>query len=271
MPLKAARQHLELLRMSGLREVFLAIRPTVEEPQERAPYAAGPQARRAMQPPALPRSSGAEQPQPAMTTPRETPRPQARPLTVLPPAPEAETLAERARAITGCTRCRLCEGRQNVVYGEGSPTARLMIIGEGPGADEDASGRPFVGPAGQLLTRMLAAIHIERDAVYIGNIVKCRPPNNRDPLPTEVQACLPYLEEQIELIHPGVLLLLGRVAARTLLNQDQTLGAFRQRTHSFRGVPVFVTYHPAALLRTPGWKKDAWVDLQRLEKFYKSL
>ncbi|MCD4829982.1 MAG: uracil-DNA glycosylase [Candidatus Cloacimonetes bacterium] len=184
---------------------------------------------------------------------------------------QADTLAQRGREIQSCQRCKLHEGRNYVVYGEGSATARLMIIGEGPGAEEDRTGKPFIGRAGQLLTKMLAAIHIDRQDVYIANIVKCRPPGNRDPRREEVEACLPYLREQIELIRPGVILLLGRVAARTLLGIDQSLGAYRKRVHEFAGVPVYVTYHPAALLRTPAWKRAAWEDLQRLEKHYNNL
>jgi len=129
----------------------------------------------------------------------------------------------------------------------------------------------FVGRAGQLLTKMLKAIHLERDEVYIGNIVKCRPPNNRNPLPNEINACLPYLEEQISIIQPKLLLLLGRVAASTLLGKNLSLTKFRENTYSFMGIKTYVTYHPSALLRNEGWKRPAWIDLQKLQKDYQKL
>ena len=150
----------------------------------------------------------------------------------------------------------------------GNDDAKLMIIGEGPGADEDRMGEVFVGRSGQLLTKMLSAINLSRDEVYIANIVKCRPPGNRNPLPEEKSECLPYLEEQISIIQPEFILMLGKVAAVTLLEIDQTLKAFRQQTHNFRGIKTYVSYHPSALLRNPSWKKFAWIDLQNLQKDY---
>jgi DNA polymerase len=143
-----------------------------------------------------------------------------------------------------------------------------MIIGEGPGADEDRLGKVFVGRSGQLLTKMLSAIKLTREDVYIANIVKCRPPENRNPLPEEKSACLPYLEEQISIIQPELILILGKVAAVTLLEIDQTLKAFREKTYNFRGTKTYVSYHPSALLRNPSWKKLAWIDLQKLQKDY---
>ncbi len=173
----------------------------------------------------------------------------------------AELKALAAEA-AGCTACRLNEGRQSVVFGTGSPTADLMFIGEGPGAEEDKQGIPFVGRAGELLTRIIRAIDLEREDVYIANIVKCRPPGNRDPLPDEVAACRGYLERQIDLVSPKVIVLLGRVAAQTLLGTDSALGRMRGQWYRVRGVETRVTYHPAALLRNAGFKRPTWEDMQ---------
>jgi len=180
-------------------------------------------------------------------------------------------LIQLAVKYSGCKKCLLSDKRTNFVYGEGNPHAKLMLIGEGPGEEEDKTGRPFVGKAGQLLEKMLAAINIRRDDVYIANIVKCRPPNNRNPLENEVNACLPYLVEQITVIKPRILLLLGKVAATNLLQKDTTLTVFRTDLHKYMDIQTYVTYHPAALLRNPDWKKLAWIDLQRLQKVYETL
>ncbi len=175
------------------------------------------------------------------------------------PTPDLETLAAEA---AGCTACRLCEQRKNVVFGTGDPRARLMLIGEGPGAEEDRQGLPFVGPAGELLTRILGAIELRRDEVYIANMVKCRPPANRDPQLDEVAACRRYLERQIDLVAPEVIVALGRVAAQNLLQTTDSLGRLRGRWHSVRGIRTRVTYHPAALLRNRQWKRPTWEDMQ---------
>jgi len=172
---------------------------------------------------------------------------------------------------TGCNNCALAENRIKLVYGEGSNNSKLMLIGEGPGADENVTGKPFVGKAGQLLTKMLNAINISRDEVYITNIVKCRPPSNRNPLPEEISACLPLLIEQIEAIKPDLLLLLGKVASETLLRQNKSLTNYRANIHYFNGIKTYATYHPSALLRNPSWKKYAWVDLQKLRDDYNGL
>jgi DNA polymerase len=153
-----------------------------------------------------------------------------------------------------------------VVFGVGDPRADLMVIGEGPGAQEDRQGLPFVGPAGQLLTKILKAIDLEREQVYITNVVKCRPPNNRDPEPDEVAACRAYLEKQIQLIRPRIIVALGRVAAQTLLGSDQSLGRLRGTWWQVLGVPTRVTYHPAALLRNPRFKRPTWEDMQLIQK-----
>jgi uracil-DNA glycosylase len=180
------------------------------------------------------------------------------------PAARAAALASLAEVVAGCRRCRLCEGRQKTVFGSGDPNADLMFIGEGPGAEEDRQGLPFVGRAGELLTRIIEAIGMTRDQVYIANIVKCRPPGNRDPQPDEVAACRSYLERQIALIRPRLIVALGRIAAQTLLGNDLPIGRMRGQWFSVLGVPVMVTYHPAALLRNPALKRPTWEDMQEV-------
>jgi uracil-DNA glycosylase len=168
-----------------------------------------------------------------------------------------------AAAVAGCTRCGLCNTRTRTVFGVGDRSARLMVVGEAPGADEDRQGEPFVGRAGQLLNAMLRAIGFAREQVYIANVLKCRPPRNRDPQAAEAAQCLPYLQRQLELVAPGVVLCVGRIAAQNLLGSDATLGSLRGRVHRLPGgQPVVVTYHPAYLLRTPADKRKAWDDLR---------
>jgi DNA polymerase len=191
-------------------------------------------------------------------------------LTILPPdagllgdeLSRLESLDAVSEMIRTCRKCRLCEGRINTVPGEGNQRARLMCVGEGPGATEDETGRPFVGAAGQLLDQILGAIDCPRDTVYIANIVKCRPPQNRKPLPDEATACLPYLHRQIALVRPKVLLALGGTAAEWMLGVRKSLGDLRGQVHRFAGIPLVVTYHPAALLRNPNWKKPTWDDVR---------
>jgi uracil-DNA glycosylase len=178
------------------------------------------------------------------------------------PIAQATTIPAIDALIAACTKCRLCEGRTHTVPGEGPADARLMVIGEGPGRTEDETGRPFVGKAGELLTKILGAIDLPRAQVYICNIVKCRPPENRQPQYDEIAACLPYLYRQIELVKPAVILAMGNTAAQSLLANKQSLGALRNRLHRFRGIPVIVTYHPAALLRNPNWKRPTWDDVR---------
>jgi uracil-DNA glycosylase family 4 len=170
--------------------------------------------------------------------------------------------------IKDCTKCRLFEGRNKFVFGVGNPDADLMFIGEGPGRDEDLQGEPFVGRAGQLLDKILAAIGFDRHQVYIANIVKCRPPNNRDPQPDEMAMCLPYLLQQIQIIDPLFICCLGRIAAQTLLDTTTPLGKLRGRFHGFQGRKLLVTYHPAALLRFQQYKRDTWEDVQMLRREY---
>ncbi|HKP28271.1 MAG TPA: uracil-DNA glycosylase [Gemmatimonadales bacterium] len=176
--------------------------------------------------------------------------------------PPFESLDEIAGVVSTCEKCTLCSTRRKTVPGEGNPQARLMCVGEGPGETEDQTGRPFVGRAGELLTAMLAAIELPREEVFIANIVKCRPPQNRKPLPDEMEACLPYLRRQIQLIKPTVLLALGSTAAEGLLSVKRSLGELRLKVHRWDGIPLIVTYHPAALLRNPNWKKPAWDDVR---------
>lgn len=164
--------------------------------------------------------------------------------------------------IAACQGCGLCKGIRNKVPGQGSARAKLMFVGEGPGADEDAQGLAFVGPAGQLLTKMIAAIGMRREEVYIANIVKCRPPGNREPTPEEATACLPFLRSQVMLVRPKVIVLLGATAARTLLSADMRITRDHGKWVEKKGVAFMVTYHPAALLRDESKKKDAWNDLR---------
>jgi uracil-DNA glycosylase family 4 len=172
-----------------------------------------------------------------------------------------------------CTRCVLHETRTRTVFGAGNRTADWLIIGEAPGADEDRQGEPFVGRAGQLLTAMLAAIGCRREEVYITNILKCRPPGNRDPLPAEVACCHDYLERQIDLVAPGLILVVGRIAAHNLLQTDLPIGRLRGRVHRYgkAGIPLVVTYHPAYLLRSPLEKRKSWEDLQLAQKVHRGL
>jgi DNA polymerase len=178
------------------------------------------------------------------------------------PISKTATVAGIAELVAGCTKCRLCEGRRHTVPGEGPADARLVVVGEGPGQVEDETGRPFVGRAGELLTKILAAIDLPREQVFICNVVKCRPPENRAPQYDEIASCLPYLYRQIEILKPKVILAMGNTAAQTLLNAKQSLGSMRNQVHRFRGIPVIVTYHPAALLRNPNWKRPTWDDVR---------
>ncbi|HEB99736.1 MAG TPA: uracil-DNA glycosylase [Thiotrichales bacterium] len=191
-----------------------------------------------------------------------------------PPSVSAEAPAPHPAATAGweeletlvreCRRCELHRSRTQTVFGVGNPEADWLVIGEAPGAEEDRRGEPFVGRAGQLLDAMLKAIGLDRTTVYIANILKCRPPNNRDPRPEEVEQCKPWLDRQIELIRPRIILAVGRIAAQNLLDTSQPIGRLRGRVHSYGpgDIPLVVTYHPAYLLRSPAEKRKAWQDLQ---------
>jgi uracil-DNA glycosylase family 4 len=178
------------------------------------------------------------------------------------PLASLRTLEDVARAVASCTACSLYGTAKNPVPGEGSPTASLVCVGEAPGATEDETGRPFVGAAGKLLDKILAAIDLTRENVFICNVLKHRPPGNRNPLPGEVAACTPFLVRQLELIRPRVILALGSFAAQTLLETTQPIGKLRGAVHRYYGVPLIATYHPAALLRNPAWKRPTWEDVQ---------
>jgi len=182
----------------------------------------------------------------------------------------AEALQEQERGLQGCRRCKLCDGRNTIVFGSGSSRAELVVIGEGPGADEDAQGLPFVGRAGQLLTKMLESVQLSRDEVYITNAVKCRPPGNRNPEADELQACAPFLAAQLGVLQPKVVLALGSVAAQALLQTREAIGKLRGRLHPFGAAVLVPTFHPAFLLRNPGqeYKRMAWEDLKLAKREY---
>jgi uracil-DNA glycosylase len=192
-------------------------------------------------------------------------QPRTAPVAPAAPAPAASGGWEALRAeVTGCTRCELARTRTQTVFGVGATHAELLVIGEAPGADEDRQGEPFVGRAGQLLNSMLRAMGYPRETVYIANVLKCRPPGNRDPKPEEVSCCLPYLQRQLDLLGPKLILAVGRIAAQNLLATDTPIGRLRGQVHRFGtgATPLIVTYHPAYLLRSPGEKRKAWVDLK---------
>jgi uracil-DNA glycosylase family 4 len=173
--------------------------------------------------------------------------------------------------VSECSKCALSADRHHVVFGTGNLKAKVMLIGEAPGEEEDRQGIPFVGKAGQLLDKILEAIDFKREEIYIANILKCRPPQNRDPVPDEIIQCLPYLYRQIQCIQPKLILVLGRIAAHALLNTQQSLTQLRGRQHTFQNIPLLVTYHPAALLRHTEWKRPVWEDVQKLRGIYDQL
>ena len=220
--------------------------------------------------------AGAPPPVPSSVSPdlRPAPRPPARaPAPPNGPGPAAaRSISSRSLALSAlrekeigdCRRCRLCEKRTNIVFGVGSPEARLMFVGEGPGHDEDLQGIPFVGRAGQLLTDIIGAMKLKREQVYIANVVKCRPPENRTPQPDEIGACLGFLEKQIEIIAPSVIVCLGAVAVSALLGVSGGITKIRGTLREFRGIPVMPTFHPAYLLRSPDKKREVWQDMRQV-------
>ena len=181
---------------------------------------------------------------------------------------KAKNLEELNSLICNCMKCQLGDARKNFVFGTGNPDADALILGEGPGAEEDEQGIPFVGRAGKLLNDILKAIKFERNEVYIANIVKCRPPGNRTPSPAEMDTCIPYLKKQIELINPKLILCVGLTAAHGLLHNNESLTNLRGKVFEYEGRKVMVTYHPAALLRNPNWKRGCWEDVQAFRKLY---
>jgi DNA polymerase len=239
--------------------------PAPPRPHATSPFATT-QAKAQPTPPTAP-------PAPRTELPPELQAPMAKPLsfdalaplpaTSIPPAERAAALGAIRADIGDCTRCPLAyAGRHNIVFADGDPNAKLMFVGEGPGADEDASGLPFVGKAGQLLNNMIAAMGVTREQVYIANIVKCRPPQNRTPEPVEATTCSQFLLRQIDVVQPQVIVALGATAATYLLGVRQSLSSLRGKWHTCRGAKVAVTYHPAFLLRDPRQKGEAWKDLQ---------
>ena len=182
------------------------------------------------------------------------------------PNTSVKTLTEFYQEIKDCKKCHLHQSRTNLVFGAGDQNAEVMFVGEAPGREEDLQGEPFVGRAGQLLDKILAAIKFSRDEVYIANILKCRPPENRDPLPDEIQMCEPHLLEQIRIIQPKIICALGRIAAQALLKTKLPLGQLRGKLHDYHGTKFLVTYHPAALLRYPQYKRATWEDVKLLRR-----
>jgi DNA polymerase len=182
-----------------------------------------------------------------------------------------KTIDELNSAINTCVKCGLGKTRIKFVFGVGNPKAEVVVVGEAPGADEDEQGEPFVGRAGQLLNKILEAIHFKREEVFICNILKCRPPNNRDPQAEEIDCCEPYLWKQLEIIKPKIILCVGRIAGQSLLKTNSSLTLMRGKVHDYRGIPLMVTYHPAALLRNPNWKKPCWEDVQQFRKLYEEM
>ena len=181
----------------------------------------------------------------------------------------AETLEDIRADLGDCRRCRLARGRNNIVFGAVLPAAKLVFVGEGPGFEEDQQGRPFVGAAGQLLTRIISAIKLDRAQVYICNIIKCRPPGNRNPESDEIKSCFPFLERQLAAIQPDFIVALGAFAAQTLLDTNTPISRLRKRFHEYNGIKVLPTYHPAYLLRNPDKKRDVWEDMKMLMKEYR--
>ena len=258
--------------------------PTESRPTARpaAPAQARPSAGPPESPaPARPSADAAPRREPA---PADAPRqethvragaapPGATPMRPAPDAPARGISAEEIRALPvldavreislGCPRCGLARTRTRVVFGEGSPDAELMVVGEAPGENEDRQGRPFVGKAGKLLDLLLMTVGFPRESVYICNVLKCRPPGNRNPQPDEVEACSPYLLKQVELVKPRIIVAFGTFAAQTLLGTDISIGRLRGKLHQYQGIPLIPTYHPAALLRNQGWVRAVWDDLQR--------
>ena len=265
---EALAERIRFYRDLGLMEFYrrpVEVSAQVAEPEELAPVetAAAVVVSVEKQPPAPASTS-----QPAHVTEDDT-IPARKPFPAQPPVAPPVAARDRAAAlkiiqeeIGECTRCALHKGRNKLVFADGDPNARLMFVGEGPGADEDAQGLPFVGRAGQLLNNMITAMGLKREEVYICNVVKCRPPGNRTPEPEEAHTCVPFLFKQIDVVRPQVIVALGATAATYLLGQRQPLAGLRGRVHAFRGSQLIVTYHPAFLLRDPRQKKEAWADLQ---------
>lgn len=182
-----------------------------------------------------------------------------------------ETFDSFREKVLECTQCQLCKTRRNVVFGDGNPKTQILLVGEAPGQEEDIQGKPFVGAAGQLLDKILAAIQLNRQKVFIVNVLKCRPPQNRDPQPDEISQCVPYLWKQIEFIQPKIILAMGRFAGQVLLGTESSLSQMRGKVHQKGNFKIIVTYHPAALLRHAEWKRPTWEDVKLLRRTYDEL
>lgn len=250
--LRDVRAHAQWLADAGERTVL----KTAGEVKLVRPGAPQPAARPAV--PARPAST----PAPVARAPIAAPAPAAS----APSGVAAKTLAEVRVQLGECQRCKLCSGRKNIVFGVGNPKAELVFVGEGPGENEDLQGEPFVGAAGQLLTKMIEAMGLSREQVYICNVVKCRPPGNRNPEPDEIAACEPFLHGQLDAIQPKVIVALGKFAAQTLLKDQTPITRMRGSWRTYRGVKLMPTFHPSYLLRDPSEKKKAWADLQLVMK-----
>jgi len=196
---------------------------------------------------------------------KETPRP------IIKPSPSPSTLEDLRAELGDCRRCKLHSGRTQIVFGVGNPRAKLVFVGEAPGRDEDLQGEPFVGQAGQLLTKIIQAIQLKREEVYIANIIKCRPPENRNPEPDEIAACEPFLVKQLQVIQPRLICALGTFAAQTLLKSEEKISALRGRFHQYQEIPVMPTYHPAYLLRNASRKREVWEDMKKIKQEYDKL
>jgi uracil-DNA glycosylase family 4 len=276
------RRYLEQLVGQGEREIVLPERGGTQDGARSGGPAAQPGAVRAVRPASSPgpRDGAPSSEAPARVS--ESPVPPAKipaglsveapppstDLFVVDPIARLDTLEAVAAAVGECRKCALGQTRHSSVPGEGDPHAGFVCVGEAPGATEDETGRPFVGRAGKLLDDILKAIGLRRADVFICNVLKCRPPDNRDPEPLEVAGCSPYLHRQLELIRPRVILALGRPAAHALLGTNSSLGDLRGKLHRYRGIPLVVTYHPAALLRNPNWKRPTWDDVRLARRIY---
>ncbi|HLL55218.1 MAG TPA: uracil-DNA glycosylase, partial [Myxococcaceae bacterium] len=244
-----------------------APRPAATPARTEAPRPAAPPV---AVPPVTAPAPAAARPAPPPPAARPTPPPPAAPIAQARPlaaeAPVHRTLDEVRRELGDCQRCKLCKTRKNLVFGVGNPRAELVFVGEGPGEQEDLQGIPFVGPAGELLTKMIEAMGFSRDDVYICNVVKCRPPGNRNPEPDEIESCEPFLKAQLASIQPKVIVALGKFAAQTLLRDTTAISRMRGHWREYSGIKLMPTFHPAYLLRTPGDKKLVWQDLQQVMK-----
>jgi DNA polymerase len=254
------RQHLESLHRAGVRQLPSPPTPIATDVAETQQVTVAAQSAEIIHPDPMPRRAPATPSESA-----ERVKAASLPMALAPPADRAARLNILQREVALCSRCpELASRRKQTVFGVGDPEARLCFFGEAPGADEDRQGEPFVGAAGQLLNKIIAACGLRREDVYILNVLKCRPPGNRNPLPEEVANCRTYFEQQLETIQPEFICCLGAVAAQTLLRTKQPIGRLRGRLHDYRGIRVLATYHPSYLLRTPSAKRATWEDMKLL-------